>query len=75
MFEQVTPKWMEEQQEAYKALCRLWASEEWIERSKSKRGNRGKEPGHNYGGDGHLRKARRMVIRVLLNLVSILNIV
>ena len=48
-------------EEGYHGLCRLWASRDFIENSKKKRGNRGTEVAHTYGGDGHIRMAKHIV--------------
>jgi hypothetical protein len=45
----------------YFALCKYWANLEFIEMSKKRRQNRGHEPKHTYGADGHIREAKRMV--------------
>jgi hypothetical protein len=45
----------------YFALCKYWASHEFIEMSNKQRQNRGHEPKHTYGADGHIRKAMKMV--------------
>lgn len=34
------PEWMDGDHRAWKHLCRLWASEEWIDMSRRNRGNR-----------------------------------
>src|SRR6266540_58510 len=52
---------VEDRPEAYWALCRRWASPEFIALSKKHRGYRGKDPKHTYGADGHMRKAKCMV--------------
>jgi hypothetical protein len=53
----------------YFAMCKYWASREFIEKSKQRRQNRGNEPKHTYGGDGHIRKAKRMVRQFELDYV------
>lgn len=38
------PDWMDKCPHAWRDLCRLWASKEWIEKSKRNRGNRDANP-------------------------------
>ena len=53
--------WLMKDLEAWKMLAKMWSSPEWIENSESKRSNRGQDPGHKYGADGHFGLQRRMV--------------
>jgi hypothetical protein len=53
----------------YFALCKYWASPEFIEMSKKQRQNRCHEPKHTYGVDGHIRKVKCMVRQFKLNYV------
>ena len=53
--------WLVKDIEAWRWLAKLWSSPEWIEKSESKRMNRGQDPGHKYGADGHFGLERRMV--------------
>jgi hypothetical protein len=55
---------------SYKALCEIWASLEWIEKSNMNwHRQRHQQDGdndevvvnHTYGADGHIRLAKRMV--------------
>jgi hypothetical protein len=55
---------------AYKALCEIWASPEWIEKSNRNRHRQHHQKdgdddevvvNHTYGADGHIRLAKRMV--------------
>ncbi|WVZ52240.1 hypothetical protein U9M48_003322 [Paspalum notatum var. saurae] len=52
--------WLVKDIEAWRWLAKLWSSPEWIEKSEGKRNNRGKDPGHKYGADGHFGLQRRM---------------
>lgn len=52
---------MENREEAYLELCKRWESAGFKARSTQRRQNRGTDPRHRYGGDGHIRKAKRMV--------------
>ena len=61
---QVTIPWMVAREAGWNALCRYWASEEFKENSKQRRKNRGTGSSHTYGGDGHLRLAKRIVSQV-----------
>jgi hypothetical protein len=54
----------------YFALWKYWASPEFIKMSKKRRQNRGHEPKHTYNADGHIRKAKKMVIQFKLDYVS-----
>jgi hypothetical protein len=67
---QVVIPWLETQPEAYRALCRRWASPEFIAASKKHRECRGNDPKHRYGRDGHLRKAKRMVRPIIANICN-----
>jgi hypothetical protein len=61
---------MEHWLQAYKALCEIWASLEWIEKSnRNRHRQRHQQDGdddevivnHTYGADGHIWLAKRMV--------------
>jgi hypothetical protein len=56
--------------DGYRALCRWWASPEFRAISERNRGNHGTESFHNYGGDGHVRLAKRMVSHSLAEMVQ-----
>jgi hypothetical protein len=67
---QVTLPWMEHRSHSYKALCEIWASPEWIEKSNRNRHRQSHQQdedddevvvNHTYGADGHIRLAKRMV--------------
>ena len=53
--------WICKDSVAWAWLAREWSSLEWIEKSKGRRGNRGTDPGHKFGGDGHAGLEKRMV--------------
>jgi hypothetical protein len=63
---QVSITWLKDRPEAYRALCKLWASEEFIAKSMKARECRGTcgPPGHTYGPDGHARTCQWMVKKV-----------
>jgi hypothetical protein len=52
--------------EGYQALCRWWASLEFPAIYERNMGNCGTELFHNYGVDGHVRLAKRMVCHSML---------
>ncbi|WVZ80630.1 hypothetical protein U9M48_028089, partial [Paspalum notatum var. saurae] len=52
--------WLVKDIEAWRWLAKLWSSPEWIEKSEGKRSNRGQDPRHKYGADGHFGLQRRM---------------
>lgn len=58
---QVQLPWLEDRPDAYRALCVLWASEAFQEKSKKKRHCATKGVNHTFGGDGYIRTAKRMV--------------
>jgi hypothetical protein len=53
----------------YFALCKYWASPEFIKMSKKQRQNRCHEPKYTYDVDGHIRKAKCMVRQFELDYV------
>jgi hypothetical protein len=53
----------------YFALCKYWASREFIKMSKKQRQNRDHEPKHTYGTDGHIRIAIKMVRQFKLDYI------
>ena len=61
---------MEHRSQAYKALCEIWVSPEWIEKSNRNRHKQRHQQdedddevvvNHTYGADGHILLAKRMV--------------
>jgi hypothetical protein len=53
--------WFRNRREVYIEFCKYWSSLEFKVKSEKKRINRGKDPKHRYGADGHIRKLQRMV--------------
>jgi hypothetical protein len=64
---QVSIAWLKDRPEAYQALCKLWASEEFITKSMRARECRGigGPPAHTYGPDGHVRTGQQMVRNIV----------
>jgi hypothetical protein len=60
---QVSIAWLKNHPEAYRALCKLWAIEEFIAKSMRARECRGIDgrPEHMYGPNGHACMSQRMV--------------
>jgi len=63
---QTSVDWIVKDKEAWRWLAKRWSSEEWIASSKSRRQNRGNQPGHRFGTDGHFGLARRMVRKYII---------
>ena len=54
--------WLSQHEDAWTSICELWASDEFKEVSDRNRANRKNKPGlQQYGADGHIGKAQRMV--------------
>jgi hypothetical protein len=53
--------WFKNRKPVYLEFCKLWSSPEFNVKSEKKRLNRGNNPKHRYGADGHIRKRQRMV--------------
>jgi hypothetical protein len=68
----VSIAWLKCCPEAYRALCKLWASEEFITKSMKARECRGTvgPPGHTYGPDGHVCTGQRMVRKIVTKMYS-----
>jgi hypothetical protein len=64
---QVSVPWLNDHPEAYQALCKLWASEEFIAKSMRARECRGigGPPGHMYDPDGHVCTSQQMVRKII----------
>jgi hypothetical protein len=64
---QVSIAWFKDHPEVYWTLCKLWASEEFIDKSMKARECRvtGGPPGHMYGPDGHVHTGQRMVRKIV----------
>jgi hypothetical protein len=69
---QVSIAWLNDHPEAYQALCKLWASEEFIAKSMKARECRGTggPPGNKYGPDGHVHICQRMVRKIVTQMYS-----
>jgi hypothetical protein len=53
---QISIAWLKDRPKAYRALCKLWASEEFIAKFMRARECRGTgRAGHTYGPNGHIR--------------------
>jgi hypothetical protein len=65
---QVSIPWLKDRPEAYQALCKLWASSEYIAKSEKNRQCRGSSEGHTYGPDGHIRLAKCMVSKIYIKI-------
>lgn len=59
-YAQFSVPWMEDRPDAYRLLCKRWASDEYREKSQKHRECAGEGYRHTYGADGHLRTAKRM---------------
>jgi hypothetical protein len=64
---QVSITWLKDHLESYRALCKLWASQEFIAKSMKARGCRGigGPPAHTYGPHGHVRTNQWMVRKIV----------
>jgi hypothetical protein len=64
---QVSIAWLKDRPEAYWALCKLWASEEFIPKSNRARECKGAggPPAHTYDPDGHVRTDQQMVKKIV----------
>jgi hypothetical protein len=64
---QVSIAWLKDRLEAYRALCKLWASEEFIAKSMRDQECRGigRPPGHMYGPDGHVHTGQQVVRKIV----------
>jgi hypothetical protein len=69
---QVSIAWLKDRSEAYRALCKLWASEEFIIKSMKARECRGTggPPGHTYGPNGRIRMSQLMVRKIVTKIHS-----
>jgi hypothetical protein len=69
---QVSIAWLKDHLEAYRALFKVWANEEFIAKSiraQECRGT-GRLAGHTYGPDGHIRMSQRMVRKIITKIHS-----
>jgi hypothetical protein len=68
---QVSIAWLMARPEAYRSLCKLWASKEFIAKCIRVRECRGTgRSGHMYGPDGHVRTSQRMVRKIITKMHS-----
>jgi hypothetical protein len=69
---QVSIAWLKDHPEAYQALCKLWAREEFITKSMRAQECRGTSgpPGHTYDPDGHVRMGQQMVWKIVTKIHS-----
>jgi hypothetical protein len=59
---QISIAWLKDHPEAYQALCKIWASEEFIAKFMKAQESRGScGSGHTYGPNGHVHMSKRMV--------------
>ena len=61
----------EDRPNAYRALCEVWASPEFQEKSQRKRNSGTSSATHTFGGDGYVRLAKRMVTHRINFLINI----
>jgi hypothetical protein len=64
---QVSSAWLKDCPEAYRAVCKLWASDEFIAKSMRARECRGigGPLGHTYGPDGHIHTCQWIVRKIV----------
>jgi hypothetical protein len=69
---QVSIAWLKDRPEAYRALCKLWDSEEFIAKSMKARESKGtgRPPRYTYGPDGHVHTGQRMVRKIVTQMYS-----
>jgi hypothetical protein len=69
---QVCIAWLKDRPEAYRALCKLWASEEYIAKPMKGQECRGTggPPGHMYGTNRHVRMGQWMVRKIVTKMHS-----
>jgi hypothetical protein len=67
----VSITWLKDRPEAYRVLCKLWASEEFIAKSMRALECRGTgRSGHTNGPDGHVRMGQLMVRKIITKMHS-----
>lgn len=69
---QVSVPWLQGRTEDYRALCRYWASDEFIAKSKKARDARGSSGKHGMGVQGFVRMAKRMVSFLVVFIIFIM---
>jgi hypothetical protein len=64
---QISIAWLKDHRENYRALYKLWASEEFIAKSMGAQECRGTcgPPGHTYDPDGHVRTGQQMIRKIV----------
>jgi hypothetical protein len=69
---QVSIAWLKDRPKSYRALCKLWASEERISKSMKAREGRGTggPPGHTLSLDGHIHTGQQMVRTIVTKMHS-----
>jgi hypothetical protein len=69
---QVSIASLKDRPEAYRALCKLWASKEFIAKSMKAQECRdtSRPPGHTYGPDGHVCMGQQMVRKIVTKINS-----
>jgi hypothetical protein len=67
----VSIPWWKDYLEAYQALCKLWAREEFITKSLKPQESRGSgESGHTYGLDGYIDMCKHMIRKIITKMHS-----
>jgi hypothetical protein len=68
---QISIAFLKDRPEAYRALCKLWDSKEFIAKSMRVRECRGTgRAGHTYGPDGHVHTGQQMVRKIITKIHS-----
>jgi hypothetical protein len=68
---QVSIAWLKDCPEAYRALCMIWANEEFIAKSIKARECKGKGGSrHTYDPNGHVRMSKWMVRKIITKMHS-----
>jgi hypothetical protein len=68
---QISISWFKDCPEAYRALCKIWANEEFIAKSMRTRESRGTGgSGHMYDPYGHVHMCQRMVRKIITKIHS-----
>jgi hypothetical protein len=69
---QVSIAWLNERPETYRALCKLWAYEEFITKYMKARECRGTcgPLAHTCGPDGHVRTGQQMLMKIVTKMHS-----
>jgi hypothetical protein len=62
----VSIAWLKDGPDAYWALCKIWANEEFIAKSMKARESRGSGgSSHTYDPDGHVRMSKQMIRKII----------